>query len=117
ADAVAQREQGRRAARDLRPLGVDRRAGLAPAAVCPPAPGEQGRGQGRGAHPRCAHGSILPRFPRGGKRCSQGTSSLRWRGIRGTLSMAKSDKIYQPWRKTCKLRPEIKEGALKMSDF
>lgn len=29
----------------------------------------------------------------------------------------KSDKIYQPWRKTCKLRPEIKEGALKMSDF
>ncbi len=29
----------------------------------------------------------------------------------------KNEKIYQPWRKTCKLRPEIKEGALKMSDF
>ncbi|MEX2382863.1 MAG: DUF499 domain-containing protein [Opitutales bacterium] len=29
----------------------------------------------------------------------------------------KSEKIYQPWRKTCKLRPEIKKGALKMSDF
>lgn len=29
----------------------------------------------------------------------------------------KSDKIYQPWRKTCKLRSEIKAGALKMSDF
>lgn len=29
----------------------------------------------------------------------------------------KSDKIYQPWRKTCKLRPEIKAGGLKMSDF
>lgn len=29
----------------------------------------------------------------------------------------KTEKIYQPWRKTCKLRAEIKEGALKMSDF
>ncbi len=29
----------------------------------------------------------------------------------------KHDKIYQPWRKTCKLRPEIKAGGLKMSDF
>lgn len=29
----------------------------------------------------------------------------------------KSEKIYKPWRKTCKLRSEIKAGALKMSDF
>lgn len=29
----------------------------------------------------------------------------------------KSDKIYQPWRKICKIRPEIRTGELRMSDF
>jgi hypothetical protein len=29
----------------------------------------------------------------------------------------KSDTIYQPWRTTCELRPEILTGGLKMSDF
>lgn len=28
-----------------------------------------------------------------------------------------SDKIYQPWRKTCTIRPEIKTGQLSTSDF
>lgn len=29
----------------------------------------------------------------------------------------KNDKIYQPWRKTCAIRPEIKTGELSTSDF
>lgn len=33
------------------------------------------------------------------------------------MAKKQNDKIFQPWRKTCKIRPEIRTGELSTSDF